>query len=58
MRKVVQADNVVVLDEKNPLIRNNRDDTVIKLDVKNGLYTMDVWVCLDETGPVFSWQGQ
>ena len=22
------------------------------------VYTMDMWVCLDETGPVFSWQGQ
>ena len=54
----MQADNVVVLDEKNPLIRNNRDDTVIKLDVNSGVYTMDMWVCLDETCPVFSWQGQ
>ena len=36
MRKVVQAGNVVVLDEKNPHIRNNRDSTVIKLDVDNG----------------------
>ena len=58
MRKVVQAGNVVVLDEKNPHIRNNRDGTVIKLDVNNGVYTVDMWVCLDETGPVFSWQGQ
>ena len=56
MRKVVQAGNVVVLDEKNP--RNNRDGTVIKLDVNNGVYTMDMWVCLCETCPVFSWQGQ
>ena len=30
-RKDVQAGNVVVLDEKNPHIRNNRDGTVIKL---------------------------
>ena len=56
MRKVVQAGNVVVLDEKTPHIRNNRGDTVIKLDVNNGVYTMDMWVCLDETVPVFSWQ--
>ena len=55
-RKVVQAGNVVVLDGKNP--RDNRDGAVIKLDVSNGVYTMDMWVCLDETGPVFSWQGQ
>ena len=35
-RKVVQAGNVVVMDEKNPHIRNNRDATVIKVDVNNG----------------------
>ena len=29
--KVVQAGNVVVLEEKHPRIRNNRDGTVIKL---------------------------
>ena len=33
MQKVVQAGNTVVLDEKNPHIRNTRDGTVIKLDV-------------------------
>ena len=53
-KKVVRAGNVVVLDEKNPHIRNTRDGTVIKLDVNNGVYTMDMWICLDETGPVFS----
>ena len=58
VRKVVQAGNVVVLDEKNPHMRNYRDGTVIKLDVNSGVYTMDMWVCLDATGPVFSWQGQ
>ena len=58
MQKVVRARNTVVLDEKNPHIRNIRDGTVIKLDVSNGVYTMDMWICLDETGPVFSWQGQ
>ena len=47
-----------MLDEENPHVRNNRDGTVIKLDVNYGVCTMDVWVCLDETGPVFSWQGQ
>ena len=51
MQKVVRAGNIVVLDEKNPHIRNTRDGTVIKLDVNNG-------ICLDGTGPVFSWQGQ
>ena len=56
-KKVVRAGNDVVLDEKNPYIRNTRDGTVIKLDVNNGVYTMDMWICLDETGPVFSWQG-
>ena len=44
MRMVVPAGNVVVLDEKKPLVRNNRDDTVIKLDVNNGVYTMDMGV--------------
>ena len=58
MQKVVQAGNTVVLDANNPHIRNTRDGTVIKLDVNNGVYTMDMWICLDETGPVFSWQGQ
>ena len=53
MKKVVQAGSVVVLDEKSPHIRNNRDGTVIKLDANNGVYTMEMWVCLDETGPVF-----
>ena len=41
-RKVVQAGNVVVLDEKNPHIPHNRAGTVIKLDVNNGVYTMDM----------------
>ena len=45
-------------ERKNPHIRNFRDGTVIKLDVSNGVYTMDMWICLDETGPVFNWQGQ
>ena len=58
MQKVVRAGNTVVLDEKNPHNRNILDGTVIKLDVNNGVYTMDMWTCLDETGPVFSWQGQ
>ena len=42
----------------NPHIRNIRDGTVIKQEVNNGVYTMDMWICLLETGPVFSWQGQ
>ena len=29
------------------------DGKVIKLDVSNDVYTMDMWICLDETGPVF-----
>ena len=33
-------------------------ELMTKLDVNNGVYTMDMWICLDETGPVFSWQGQ
>ena len=37
MQKVVRAGNVVVLDERNPHIRNTRDGTIIKLDVNNGV---------------------
>ena len=33
------------------------DGTLIKLDVNNGVYTMDMWICLDETGPVFQLAG-
>ena len=58
MQKVVQAGNTVVLDTKNPHIRNTRDGSVIKLEANNGVYTMDMWICLDETCPVFSWQGK
>ena len=59
MRKAVEAGTVVVLDEKNPHIRNNRDGTVIKLDVNSGVvHHGHVGVCLDETGPVIRWQGQ
>ena len=56
MPKEVRSGNVVVLDEKNPHIRNIRDGTVIKLDVNNGVYTMDMWVCTGGTGLVFRWQ--
>ena len=31
---------------------------MIKLDANSGVRTMDIWICLDETGPVFSLQGQ
>ena len=58
MQKVVRAGNIVMLDEKNPYIRNTRDGTMINLDVNNCVYTMDMCISLDETGPVFSWQGQ
>ena len=34
VQKVVRAGDIVVLDEKNPHIRNIRDGTMIKLDVK------------------------
>ena len=43
-KKVVRAGNIVVLDEMNPHIRNTRDGTVIKLDLKNGVYTMGMWI--------------
>ena len=46
MQNVVRAGNTVVLEEKNPHIRNIWDGTVIKLDVNNGVYTMDMCICL------------
>ena len=58
MQKVVRAGNIAVLDDKNPHIRNTRDGTMIKLDVKSGVYRMDMRMCLGGTGPVLSWQGQ
>ena len=57
MQKAVRAGNIVVLDGKNPHIRNTRDGTTIKLDVNNGVYTMDMWICLDETGLVLQLAG-
>ena len=42
----MQAGNVVLLDEENPHIRNNRDGTVIKLDVNNWVCTMDMGVLM------------
>ena len=41
-------------DGKNSRIRNTRDETVVGLDVTNGVYTMDMWIVLVETDPVFS----
>ena len=58
MQKVVGAGNTVVLAEKNQHIRYIRDGIVMKVEVWNGVCTMDMWICLDETGPVFSGQGQ
>ena len=42
MQKVARAGNIVVLDEKNPHIRNDRDGTMIKL---GRVCTMDMWIC-------------
>ena len=44
MQKVVRAGNTVVLDEKNPHMRNTQVGTVIKLDVNFGVCTMDMWI--------------
>ena len=30
---------------------------MIKLDVNNGVYTMDMWICLDENGSGFQLAG-
>ena len=48
--------NIVVLDGKKPHIQNIRDGTMFKMDVNSGVCTMDMWICLVEAGPVFSWQ--
>ena len=52
MQKVDRAGNMVVLNEKNPHIRNTGDGTMIKLGVRNRMYTLDTWICLDEPGAV------
>ena len=57
-KRLSEPENIVVLGEKNPHIRNIRDGTVIKLDVNNSIYTMNMWICLDEPCPVFVWHGQ
>ena len=58
-RKLVGPEpvNIVVLDEKNPNIRNTRDGTMINLDVNSGVCTTGVWICLDETGSSFQLAG-
>ena len=58
MQKVVQAGNIVVLDEKNPHIRNTRDGTMVKMDVNNGVYTMGHVDLPRRNRSSFSWQGQ
>ena len=55
MQKVVRAGNIVVLDEMNPHIRNTRDGTEIKLGREQWCVHNGHVICLDETGPVFSW---
>ena len=57
MQNVVRAGNIVP-NEESPYIRNVQDGTMIKTDMNSAVCTMDMWICLDETGPVFSWQGQ
>ena len=46
-----------MLYEKNPHF-DMFEMEMIKLDVNSGVCTIDMWICLDETDPVFSWQGQ
>ena len=46
-----------MLDEKNPHVQKIRDGTTIKLYVNMGMYTMDMWICTDETGPFFQLAG-
>ena len=42
VQKVVPAGNIVVVDEKIPHMRNTRDETMIKPDANNGVYTLDM----------------
>ena len=56
MQKVVRAGIFVMPDEKNPHFRHVRDGTMIKLDVNDGVCTLDIRICVDETGPVLSWR--
>ena len=58
IKNVVRAGNIVVLDNKNQHIQNIRVGTMIMMDVNNGVCTMDMWICLDDTVPVLSWHGQ
>ena len=58
MQKVVRAGNVVVLDETESAHSKYSRRTTTELDVNSGVYTMDMWTCTEETGPVFSWQVQ
>ena len=51
----MQAGNVVVLDEKDPHIRNNRDGHSVQAGCeKRCVHHGHVGVS-DDTGPVFSW---
>ena len=47
-----------MLDEKTSRIRKTSNGTVIEIDGNNGVCTKDMSICLNETGPVVSWQGQ
>ena len=58
MMKVAQVGSALFLDEGNSRTRNTRDGTAIKLDANSRVYTMDMWICLDETVPVFSWRAK
>ena len=44
VQKVVQAGNVVALDQRTPHIRKRGEGAVIKLDVTSGVCTMDMRV--------------
>ena len=58
MHKIHSANVVKPLISIRKVVQAFNDGTVIKLDVNSGVYTMDMWVRLDETGPVFSGQGR
>ena len=48
MQNVVRAGNSVVLDGNNPHIRNTSGWNSDQCGRENGVYTMDMWICLEQ----------
>ena len=58
VRRINQAGNVVVLDDKDPYIKCRKTGDITKLRCQNGVFVMDLWVNAQEAGPVFGRQGR